>query len=144
MRPWQQGGTRVALPTGSSVRWPRAHMHTQQGILLSPSWTSGHQQLLLLPFVPFIRCFLYLHFKCYALSQFPSFLETPYHILPPPSMRGFLHSPTHSHLPILDSPTLGHLWSLHRTKDLSFHWCLTRPSSAAYATGAMCTPLLVA
>jgi hypothetical protein len=49
--------------------------------------------------------------------------------------------PTHSHLTALDSPTLGLLLSLHRTKDLSSHWCLTRPSSAA---GAMCIPLLMA
>jgi hypothetical protein len=27
--------------------------------------------------------------------------------------------------------------SLHRTKVLSSHWCLTRPSSATYASGAM-------
>jgi hypothetical protein len=33
----------------------------------------------------------------------------------------FLHPPTCSHLPILDSPRLGHLLSLHRTKDRSFH-----------------------
>jgi hypothetical protein len=29
---------------------------------------------------------------------------------------------THSHLPILNFPTLGYLSSLHRTKDLSSHW----------------------
>ena len=49
--------------------------------------------------------------------------------------------PTHSHLPTFDSPTLGHLLSFHRTKDLSSHWCMTRPSSATYAAGATCTPL---
>jgi hypothetical protein len=48
----------------------------------------------------FIGYFLYLHFKCYTLSQFPTLLETPYHILcPPASMRVFLHPPTHSHFP---------------------------------------------
>ena len=31
-------------------------------------------------FFLFIGYFLYLHFKCYPLSQFPSLLETPYHI----------------------------------------------------------------
>jgi hypothetical protein len=46
--------------------------------------------------------------------------------------------------PALDSPTLGHLSSLHRTKDMSSHWCLTRLSSYTYASGAMCTPLLMA
>jgi hypothetical protein len=59
-------------------------------------------------------------------------------------MRLIFHPPNHSHLPTLHSPTLGHLSSLHRTKDLSFHWCMTRPSSATYAAGAMCTPLLMA
>ena len=34
-------------------------------------------------------------------------------------------------------PILGHLLSLHRTKDLSSHYCLTRPSSATYAPRAM-------
>ena len=34
--------------------------------------------------------------------------ETPYPILPPPvSMRVFLHPPTNSHLPTLNSPILG-------------------------------------
>jgi hypothetical protein len=46
--------------------------------------------------------------------------------------------------PTLVSPTLGHLSSIHRTKDLSFHWCMTRPSSATYAARGMCTPLLMA
>jgi hypothetical protein len=45
---------------------------------------------------------------------------------------------TNSHLPTLDSPILGHLWSLHRTKNLSSHWCTKRTSSATYAAGAMC------
>jgi hypothetical protein len=50
----------------------------------------------------------------------PQAPENPYPILPPPaSMMGFLHS--HTHLPALSSPTLGHLSSLHKTKDLSFH-----------------------
>jgi hypothetical protein len=40
--------------------------------------------------------FVYLHFKSYPLSQFPSLPETPYHILPPPaSMRVFFYSPIH-------------------------------------------------
>jgi hypothetical protein len=70
----------------------------------------------------FLGYFLYLHFECYPLSWFPSFLETPYHILSPSaSMRVFLHPPTHCYLPTLDSPLLWHLLSLHSTKDLSFH-----------------------
>ena len=66
--------------------------------------------------------------------------ETPYPIFPPPAfMRVFLHTHPHSHLPTLDSPTLGHLSSLHRTKDLP-----PRPSSATYVAGAMCAPWLMA
>ena len=90
----------------------------------------------------------YLYFKCYPLSR-SLHTHTPARnllsLLPPPaSMRVFLHPLTHSHLPALNSPTLGHLLSLHRTKDLSFRCCLIRPSSATYAAGAMCTPLLMA
>jgi hypothetical protein len=59
-------------------------------------------------------------------------------------MRVFLHPPTHTHLSALHFTTLGHLSSLHRTKDLFSHQCLTRPSSATYAAGAMCIPLLMA
>ena len=40
--------------------------------------------------------------------------------------------PTHSHFPTLACAYTGAL-NLHRTKDLSSHWCLTRPSSAIYA-----------
>jgi hypothetical protein len=86
-------------------------------------------------------------FTFQMLSPFPvsPIRETHYPILlPPASMRVYLHLPTHSHLPTLDSPTLGHLSSLHRTKDLSSHWCMTRPSSATCAAGAMCTPWLMA
>ena len=58
----------------------------------------------------FTEYFLHLHFKCYPLSWFPHLLGTP---IPSPtssaSMRVFLHPPTHSHLPTLNSPTLGHL-----------------------------------
>ena len=45
------------------------------------------------------------------LSPFPvSPLQTTYHISPPPaSMRMFLNLSTHSCLPTLNSPTLGHL-----------------------------------
>ena len=65
----------------------------------------------------FLFNFLYLHFKCYPLSWFPPVPETPYPIVPhPASMRVFLHLPTHSYLPVLDSPTLGHLSSLHKTQ----------------------------
>ena len=49
--------------------------------------------------------------------------------------------------PLLPPHTHTGASSLHRTKDLFSHWCQTRPSSAAYMSGAMghtmCTPLLV-
>jgi hypothetical protein len=38
----------------------------------------------------------------------------------------YTHPPTHSHLPTLNSSTLGHLYLFHRTKDLSSHWCMTK------------------
>jgi hypothetical protein len=48
----------------------------------------------------FIGYFLYLHFKCYPLSWFPSLPETPYPILPPPaSVRVFTHPPIPTSLP---------------------------------------------
>ena len=87
--------------------------------------------------VIFFNCILSL----FSFQMLPTFPVSPYPILPPPdSMRVFLHPPIHSNLTVLDFPILGHLSSLHRTKDLSFHWCLTRPSSATYAALAKCTP----
>jgi hypothetical protein len=65
-------------------------------------------------------------FPCFP--PFPCFYES-------------VHPPTHPFPPpTLDSPTLEHLQSLLRTNDLSYHWCMTRPSSAIYATSAVCTP----
>jgi hypothetical protein len=69
-----------------------------------------------------IGYFLYLDFKRYLLSGFPLLPENPHPILPlPASMEVFLYLPTHFHLPDLDSPTLGHLSSLHRTTGLFCH-----------------------
>jgi hypothetical protein len=82
-----------------------------------------------------IGYFLYLHFKCYPLSQFPP--GNPYPILPPPaSMRMFPYPYTHSCLPTLTFPYTG-ASSIHRTKGLSSYWWLIRPLSATYAAGAM-------
>jgi hypothetical protein len=54
---------------------------------------------------------LYLHFKCYLLSRFPSFLETSYHILPPPAfMKVILHPPT----PTSSPSSLLH-WGIYQT-----------------------------
>ena len=68
-------------------------------------------------------------------------LKTPYLIPLHPT-----HQPTHSHFLVLAFPSTG-VSSLLRTKGLSSHWCLTRPSCAADAAGAMgpsmCTLWLV-
>jgi hypothetical protein len=60
---------------------------------------------------------------------------------PPPT-----HLPTHSRLPALPFSSTG-ASSLHRTKGLFSHWCLTRPFSDTYVAGAMgpfmCTLWLV-
>ena len=48
----------------------------------------------------FYWVFIYLHFKCYLLSQFPLQKPSIYPIFPlPASMRGLPHPPTHSHHP---------------------------------------------
>jgi hypothetical protein len=58
-------------------------------------------------------------------------LETSYSIPPPPTfMRVYPH--THTYIPALASSYTG-ASSLHRTKGLSSHWCLTSPSSSTYA-----------
>jgi hypothetical protein len=77
----------------------------------------------------FILCFsifIFLFYWIFSLFTFQMLLpflspsETLYPILPPPaSTRVFLHLLTHSHLPALNSPTLGHLSRLQRTKELS-------------------------
>jgi hypothetical protein len=61
-----------------------------------------------------------------ALSQPP--FSCLYECVPPPT--------THSHLqPSI--PLHWGIWRLHRTKDLSFHSCLTRPFFATYTAGAL-------
>ena len=84
---------------------------------------------------------IYSLFTFQILSPFPvsPLPGNPHPIFPPPASMRMLFHPLHSHLPALNSPTLRHLSSLHRTKDLSSHWCLTRQSSATYAAGAMYT-----
>ena len=78
---------------------------------LSPSFSSSSSSSLLDIFFIYISNVI-----PFPGPPVPSLLETPYPILPPPaSMRVFLHSPIHCHLPALDSPTLGYLVSLHRT-----------------------------
>jgi hypothetical protein len=69
------------------------------------------------------------------LSQF---LVSPGNPYPFPCLDEGVHPLIHSHLPAHDSPTLGHLFSIQSTKEISF-WCLRRPNSVTYAAGAMCT-----
>lgn len=68
----------------------------------------------------FLNLFTFQVLSTYQVSLPPG--NTLSHPAPPASMRVFLHLPTHSHLPALDSPILGHLSSLPRTKNLSSHW----------------------
>ena len=89
-------------------------------------------------FTTFIIFFIYfsnvIPFPCFTLRKT---LSPP----PPPA-----YQPTYSHFPVLAFLYTG-ASSLHRTKCLSPHWCLTRPSSATYAAGSMghsmCTLWLV-
>jgi hypothetical protein len=63
--------------------------------------------------------------------------ESPYPIPPAPGfMRVLPYPPIQSCLPTLEFTYTGES-VLHRTKDLSSQWCLTRLSSATYVTGAM-------
>jgi hypothetical protein len=84
--------------------------------------------------VIFIGYFIYLHFKCYHLSSFPS-TSLP----PPASMRVLPHPPTYSCLSTLAFPYPGSS-SLHRTKGIPSQWYQIRQSSATYPAGAMGTP----
>jgi hypothetical protein len=123
------------------------------GIKVTPCSTTNHIDLFIYLFTClFIYLFiyfylfiyngysLYLHFKCY---HFPGFPPSWKHSNPA-SMMMFLYPPIHYHIPAPNSPTVGHLSGIHRTKDLSSQWCTTRQPSATYAAGAMCTPLLMA
>jgi hypothetical protein len=61
-----------------------------------------------------------------------SHLQSPYTIFKTSaSMRVFTYPPTHSWYSILAFPYTG-TSSLHKIKDLSFHWCPTRSSSSVY------------
>ena len=90
------------------------------------------------PALPFVLFVFILFIYISNVTPFPEFpSRNPYPILPPPvSMRVLKHPYTHSHFPSLAFPYTG-AWRLPRTKDLSSHWCPTRPSSATYMVGAM-------
>jgi hypothetical protein len=67
----------------------------------------------------FIRCFLYIHFKCYPKSS----LYPPHALLP--------YAPTPTSWPC-HSPVLGHI-KFAIPRGLSSQWWPTRWSSATYA-----------
>jgi hypothetical protein len=108
------------------------------GQLLAGQIISTFSMTLFFSYFPFIGYFLYLHFKCYPLSQFP--LRNPLSHPPFSCFYEGVHLPTHP----LSFPSLAFPYtrasSLHRTKGLSSHSCLIRPSSSTYATGAMGRP----
>ena len=94
-----------------------------------------------LSFLLFIGYFMYLHFKCYPLCQFPFW--APLSHLPSPFFYEEAHPPTNPLWPHCSAlPYTGEL-SLPRTKGLSSYWCQTMPSSATYIIEAMSTLWLV-
>jgi len=95
----------------------------------------------------FIGYFIYLHFKCYALSWLH--LQKP---STPSSLPLLLWGCSTTHPSIdFELNTLAFPYtgtpSLLKTKSLSSHWCSTRPSFATFEAGAMgpsmCTILLM-
>ena len=85
----------------------------------------------------FIEYFLYL-LKSYPLYQFPSG-NLVSHSPPSAFMRVSPH--THTHYPLSHTcPGFSLYWRIQPSQDqglLSSHWCLTSPSSATYAAGAI-------
>ena len=76
-----------------------------------------------------IGYFFYLNFKCYPLSWF--LIQNPPITTPSPCL------PIHPVL--LPGPGISLHWGIEPSQDQGPlpHWCLTRPSSATYAAGAM-------
>jgi hypothetical protein len=68
----------------------------------------------------FIGYFIYLHFKCYPISQL-SLWKSPIY-LPSPCFYESAPSPTHSCFPALLFSYTG-ASNLHRSKCFSYHWC---------------------
>jgi hypothetical protein len=85
-------------------------------------------------------------FTFQMLFPFPISPRDPLFHPPPPAFYEGVPPPTHSHLPTLASPTLGHQ-AFTEPRASPPNWCQTRPSSASYAAGAMgrsmCTLWLV-
>lgn len=143
----------LILPLRDETTSPDLHMHP----LTHGMWSHKHTQIKnkwtlqnyyvarvigtdisrritsLLPF--FIFYCIFFHYKCHPLSQLP---ETHYPIfLPPAFIRVHpIHPQTSSHFPALAILSTGAL-SFDRTKGLSSHWWLIRPSTAPYVAGAI-------
>ena len=79
---------------------------------------------------------MYLHFKCYPLSQFPLWNTSTQFPPTPAIMRVLSVTPTHYHLTALVFPYTGPS-SLHRQGPLLL-LMPDKPSSATYVAGAMC------
>ena len=113
-----QKSERVKSPrgevTGVSTEF-QSSLQKQEVLLTTEPFIKPSGYFVSFLFFFFIRYFLYFHFKCYPRFLFPSLPETPHHILLLPCFcEVLLHPSTHS----------------HGAKDLSSHWCMTRPSSA--------------
>jgi hypothetical protein len=106
----------------------------KQGRSLVKGWYTELHPHLLVPLHKLqlsLPLFLFIYFSCVIPFPSPPSPKPLFHPPPPASMMVF-HLPSHSSHSSLDSPSLGHLSSLHGTKDFSSHWCLSRPSSAIF------------
>ena len=81
----------------------------------------------------FLFSFICSLFTFQTLSPFPVSLPPGNSLSHPPSPCFYEGVPLPMHLLPPPRPTLRHLSSLLRTKNLSFHWCMTKPSFATYA-----------
>ena len=103
---------------------------------VTPQWHATSNKALYIPTRPHLLVLLPL-WKCPTLVTKHSTLWAYGDI---PTQAPHWPNCENSCLLVLNSPTLGHLSNLPRTKDLSSHWCLPRPSSATYSARPMCTP----
>jgi hypothetical protein len=102
-------------------------------VLLAKCWALNIKALQLIKCLMFGVCkqnWLFIYIP--KVIPFPDFPQKP----PPASIKVCLYPPTHFHFSALSFPYT-RVSSLHGTKGLFSHWCLTRPSSATYMAQAM-------